>query len=988
MENHIFAITEKNGFLFQFEYMNSSSEESSSEINPEEESEQKSESSTSSDSDETFQKKLKEKIIIFTQPPQYVYNAIDKNNKEPSELSMKLRTRLGENSFTDFIERFKQEVEQRKQYEGFEKFSGPVCGIISSQLKQVLCLDTIEDFLAPDPSEVRHKFESILIQRQRSNLTSVIQIFGSLDPNLDLEHEFFIWMITQMCRITINYDEVCCDKNYKCIGLVTRLEKKKKKEKTYWILLGNDNVLTICDSQGEKEGEPIPVDLFSFSKKNQEKSKKSKDGKKPVIFEINVHQYPSAIRTKFDVDMEKNPAFDRKLWEYDSLRSKKVPFYRSLGYFETKYHPSYIEAAAKCIMHPLALILRSVFSYDDFHNPILNPSQSDEVFKSFFDLYLSQERAHEMINVMVVEGLLDSIQVNEAENTEGQKTSLFIMEGIEHAFARNPANQTPEQSQPGNNSKKSFLTFFTFWFLQKYSNNYFNRVICHIVTEIDLHPSFETKDVDETVNLIKYFVNTIIDNYDQISPQIHHFASILQNFVIVQWDQKFYLYLILKEFFFDLYIYGMIKEPRFWDNKFTLPNHNKRSPDEIKETADKFIQMIDVFLSADKNFEHEYPMFKERMDDLLPLQERMHQFILRLPVLTLDHCYNQDVSVLQQQSAISFILMTISEHPKEYRELIRKKKTRLINTPIFYSVAYFIRCLVSDKDNFGLLDKTDRQIFKVNYLNEESTNYSKHVSSESESESEINLEVPKNVNVNLPSSLQSIDSSSAKRKSGSSRSDIGNRTNQSKLNRSLNGSSKRSRYNDERETINGLRNESASHRLTSSSKKHILSQSSSDYEQSNKSSKHKDEDSGPQILSEGSYSDEDYENPKKILKKPKNNYYSDDYDEGGPVSTKSRNSRKDHRGRANSSESGHHSHRRSSKSTRSERSDKSDTSTRSERSDKSDRSTRSESSGRHSRSSTKSSKSESRYEGSSASRSSSRHRRSSSRHSSDDSDES
>lgn len=393
-----------------------SSEDSSSGFNIEED-EKEEESSFEGDDDETFQDKLKEKIIIFTQVPKYVYNSIDKNNKEPSELSMKIRTRLNVNSFTDFIERFKQEIEERKQYDGFEKFSGPVCGILSSQLKQVLCFDTIEDFIAPDSSEVRHKFENILIDRQRSNITSIIQIFGSLDPSLKLEHEFFVWMCTQMCRITINYDEVCCDKNYKCVALVTRIEKKsqkKKKEKKYWLLLANDNILTVCDSQGEKEGEPIPVDLFSFSK-IPEKSKKSKDAPKTEMYEMNIHQIPSTIKTKFNVDLENNKAFDRKLWEYDSLRARKVPFYRSLGYFETKYHPSYIEAAARCILHPLALILRTLFSYDDKLIPMLNPSQCNEVFKSFFDIYLSQERAHEMINVMVVEGLNHSILINNYE---------------------------------------------------------------------------------------------------------------------------------------------------------------------------------------------------------------------------------------------------------------------------------------------------------------------------------------------------------------------------------------------------------------------------------------------------------------------------------------------------------------------------------------------------------------------------------------------
>lgn len=802
---------------------------------------QSSNSSFSDDDDGTFQSKLKDRLLILTQVPQYVYDSIDKNNKNPSELSMKLRTRLHVNSFTDFIEQFKIEVEMRKNYEGFEKFSGPVCGIISSQLKQVLCLDTIEDFLTPDPAEVLNKFDRILIDIQKSNLTSVLQIFGSLDPKLNLEHEFFIWIITQMCRITINYDDVGCDKNYKCIALVTQQDKKsqkKKKEKKFWILLGKDNVLTICDSQGEKEGTPIPVDLFSFSKKSS-KHQKSKDGTtSSKELEMNVHQLPSTIKTKFDVNPAKNPAFERSLWEYDCLRVKNVPFYRSLGYNETKYHPSYIEAASMCILHPLALILRAIFGYDDYHNPILDPSKCDEVFKSFFDLYLSKDRAYEMINVMVVEGLLDSIQISGTQDAGiGMQTSIFPMYGIEDSFVRKqtvlfgqnqgttpPGSQkgtAPPNQQTGGNppdskkgpkkttsnqdqqpkdakgaeneflrsrneyGKKSFLTFFTLWFLERYSNNYFNRVIQHIVNEIDRHPSLEEKNVDEAIDLISFFVKTITDYEDQISPQIHYFANVLQNFVVVEWDKKLYLYEILKEFFFDLYIYRMIKEPRFWDNKFTYPNQSKRTPEEIKKTSSNFIQMIDVFLSTEKHIELEYEMFQNKADVLHKLQDKMFSFIMRLPVLTLDHCFNQDVSVLQQQNAITYILMTISAHPKEFKELVRKKQTRLIETPIFYSVAHFIRCLVSDKQDYGLLNSDDRHEFKANFLIDDESSFE---GDEEEEEEEYAMPNTQTIYANIP--FQTVPSSGKNNKSSGS--DTGRKSKHSSKKGSLHKSTKKS----------------------------------------------------------------------------------------------------------------------------------------------------------------------------------------------------
>ena len=44
---------------------------------------------------------------------------------------------------------------------------------------------------------------------------------------------------------------------------------------------------------------------------------------------------------------------------------------------------------------------------------------------------------------------------------------------------------------------------------------------------------------------------------------------------------------------------------------------------------------------------------------------------------------------------------------------MKNKERRLVETPIFYSLAHFFRCLVSDKQNMGLLDDDDRDAEEI-----------------------------------------------------------------------------------------------------------------------------------------------------------------------------------------------------------------------------------------------------------------------------------
>lgn len=661
----------------------------------------------SNDDDITYQDMLYQKTVFFTDIPQFVRDVMFQNRKDPSDMSIKLCKRLksSRSTFQDFIEHFLNEVEERttrKLSLKKEVFNGPICGIISSQLKEVLKMDSIENFLVSTPADIKKKFESELHPKQRSNIATIIQIFNALESKKIFERTFLVWISFHMCRITLNYNEIGCDENYKCITQVYGKEKKKrsskKKEKIYWLLLGNGNELTICqnESQFQKEGAPIPVDLFSFT------------NKKGSMIQMNIHQFPKTIKMKFEVNL-KDKAFDQSLWERGCLRVKKVPFFASLGYEKKPvYHPAYIEATTRAIMNPLSLVLRAIFSFDEEHDntTITRPCDCYEVFKAFFNVYLYHKRPHEMIHVMVVEGLLTSIRWSDC--AEGPQY-LFPRAGIA-TFNQHRKNKEEEEDQNDENkieedSEKdklqSFLTFFALFFLEQYSDNYFQKVIREHLIEIINTGSLAEKHINISLKLLKSFVNTIIQKKNEISPQIHHFATILQNFAVIHWGRKLELYKLLKEFFFDLYVYRMITDPRIWDNSFSVSNNN--------QTGREFLDLFDSLISPEVQFEERYPNFIDSIHAVRELQNKMFEFIMNLPVINGEVTY-QEVNNDQQEGAVAYILTIISKNPILFRTLLDNKKTRLNQSPIIYSVANFIRCLISTKQNIGMLDDDDREL--------------------------------------------------------------------------------------------------------------------------------------------------------------------------------------------------------------------------------------------------------------------------------------
>ncbi|OHT08533.1 hypothetical protein TRFO_22862 [Tritrichomonas foetus] len=599
-----------------------------------------------------LQRKLERRSFIYSYPiPICVSDCLAFTFK--SKLAIELCKKMNCNSLESYKDELRNAISSQYHlnHEFFRRSSIP--------FRSVLSIETLTPFVSTAPTHVESTFTSVLTEEQKQNFATIVDLIRAVDPSYEID--FLQWICCQLCNFKIDYSTLCSHSKVKCITLAQRLDrfstkKKKKNDLLYWIVLNNENMIEFWPSNdgNSKKTEqsvfpPIQCDVISFNR----------DGSK-----MKIHTSPSTVACT--VRPHDFKTFNRDLWEYNSLREKHVPFFQSLGCSMNDMPNSYIEGTVATIECPLTLVVRTVLN-----KKIINTDNCENVFDAFFTIYSHLKRVHELLTAVVVEDL-----------QKVKKPELLF-------------------------SENSVLTKFIQYFLQKYTKDYFEVVVSQILYEVDRNAPLNLKNENGPVKpeaiagLLEKCVDIICSHSNIITPQLRHLTSIIQNFAIIKFGRKKFIYMALTAFYYLRFVKPMIVHPSQYDSNFHLSNENSNS---LPEFAQLFQSFLHLNLHGDRGLFQTYPFLEAFKQRILALQDRFARFILSLPDVTRGLEY-PIVQVDQFQDSIKTILQVISGNPDEFRRRLKKKEIKMEFSPAYYSIGHFIRNLSSDIQCIGLNDR-------------------------------------------------------------------------------------------------------------------------------------------------------------------------------------------------------------------------------------------------------------------------------------------
>ena len=591
--------------------------------------------------------RVRENVFIYSSPSSAIVPYISRSYQ--SQLAQNLVKKLNFQTFEEYKEKLKEAIESESRLQNdFFKYS-------ITEFKTVLSIDTLEPFVTTDPVSVSDVFANHFSEELKLNIATVIDMIKTVAPLHDIT--LLRWIASALCKFKIDYSQICSSGDFKAITLAKRVDrfgkKKQKNPNYYWIVLDNNNEIKFLQSHINNRVTPdvneiksIKCDVISFNKKGTK---------------MKIHTSPASVACilkpyyKFD-------AIEREQWEYHLLRSKKVPFFQSIGYFTNEIMhdipKSYIEATENAIQCPLTLVVRALMS-----TKLINKQNADSIFDALITIYSYLKRIQELLTAILVEGV-----VKDPNNSR-----KYI-------------------------SRNYLIDLFLRYFFNKFSQpDYFSLVIDPIIREINRvsRINLRSPDADGEIlmQLLEKTLPIIMDNYDAISPQIRHFLSISQNFVIITFYKKGSIYNIITSVFFKSFIIPSIKE----EDSGTPPT----------QVAIEYTKLLKTFLKLHlKQLFAKYPALITFERRIIALQRKALDFIFSLPSIPrgLEYPVYQ---ITEYQNSIQMILQTISDNNTVFKIRVKKAERTIENSPMVFGVAHFLRMLASTRQSSGLVDSLD-----------------------------------------------------------------------------------------------------------------------------------------------------------------------------------------------------------------------------------------------------------------------------------------